>query len=271
MVTDIIELLTSANSLQAVGLIALLWFGSKLVDIILELAIQRKVFNPIYRIIRRKVKSALSWREPISTDFEISYRPNQDLNIEDARDVADLALKSCEEESKGKISVGDLHWSSEERLKGSAKVDYIDGHYPYDVEITLSPDTEEIRDPGSEGIEIHSISFNIEFRYPFYRLEDALFNLDSFFSFLESGLEKTIAGSFSGGRFVITPVSSDLSLDEWIEKDRFEPSLLLSSQDETAEVEFFQNRAVVSTSYTEVDSETVGYIRAILLNYYLET
>ena len=71
------------------------------------------------------------------------------------------------------------------------------------------------------------------------------------------------------GRFVVSPIESKLTLDDWIKKEQFDVSLLLESEDRRNSVEFYSGRAVISSPHTDVDDKAVGYIRATPLNYYL--
>jgi hypothetical protein len=75
--------------------------------------------------------------------------------------------------------------------------------------------------------------------------------------------------SVTDGRFVVSPINNNLTLDDWIKKDQFDVSLLLESEDGRSSVEFYSDRAVISSPHTDVDDMTVEYIRATLLNYYL--
>ncbi|QLK26179.1 hypothetical protein HYG81_00705 [Natrinema zhouii] len=86
-------------------------------------------------------------------------------------------------------------------------------------------------------------------------------------------MEKQVEGTFSQGQFVIYPVESDLTLDEWIRNEGFDVSLLLANTErmtQRTEVEFFSDRAEIHPPHLEIDSETTRHIRLLILNYYLQ-
>jgi len=70
------------------------------------------------------------------------------------------------------------------------------------------------------------------------------------------------------GQFVVQPVDHNLTLDEWVGKERFDVSLLLESDDGNRSVTFFGDRAEMSTPTKRVDRKSAEYIRELLLNYY---
>ncbi|OAQ52197.1 hypothetical protein HTG_11290 [Natrinema mahii] len=75
----------------------------------------------------------------------------------------------------------------------------------------------------------------------------------------------------SGAQFIIHPVDSNLTLDEWIRREEFDVSLLLASKGQAkTEVEFFPDHAEIHPPYLEIDEEVIRYIRLMIINYYLK-
>lgn len=117
---------------------------------------------------------------------------------------------------------------------------------------------------------IGSIGISITFRFEFGKLRNSIIDLILFAPFLRAAAESTLpVKSITDGRFVVSPIDNDLTLDDWIKQDKFDVSLLLNSEDGRSSVEFYSDKAVITSPHTDVDDKTVEYIRATLLNYYL--
>lgn len=259
-------------SLQAAGVLFFIWLGQRLVDTVASRVIDKKVFQRIFARAAREIKIIKTRGDPVGATFSLSYTPEEDLTIASATDRLETAFKHAEQSSGGKISIVSQHWDEKDR-KGNVEIEYSDKTEKFTVKTNLIQDTESLRKAPSgspDDVLVGSIGMEIEFDFPFHLLEDTLFNLSSLTNYLEDGYSEQIRGSFSGGRFVISPVKNDLTIDEWIEEERFDISLLLSSKDESGtEVEFFPDRAIIKSKQREIDAMTVSYVRELLLNYYL--
>jgi len=259
-------------SLQAAGVIFLVWLGQKTIDALTKFLINKRVFHPIYQRILRRIKILKTRGDPVGATFSLSYTPEEDLTISTAIERLKTGFNRAERISNGKISIQSSHWDKHKR-EGQVEIHYSNKTEVFNTRIQLVQDTESVRETPSENpdeVLVGSIGLEIDFDFPFHLLEDTLFNLGSLINYVEEGFQDQMRGSFSGGRFVISPVESDLTIDDWIKEEHFDVSLLLASEDDKGtEVEFFSNRAVVKSNRREIDAQTVTYMRELLLNYYL--
>lgn len=259
-------------SLWVLGVAAVLWIVQKVIDNIADRIIDKKLFEPIYQRAQRKYKIIRTKAEPVASEFSVSYTPEEKITVSEVTERLPVAFSRAEQTSNGKITVQENYWSDEDR-KGRAEIHYLNQTEVFNIDVTVIQDTSSLRaNPAGEPDEVlvGSIGVDIKFKYPFDLLEETLFNLQSLISYLETGFEDQIRGSFSGGRFVISPVNTNLTLDEWVEEEQFDVSLLLAGEDDNrTEVEFFSDRAVVKSNQREIDGQTVNYMRELLLNYYL--
>lgn len=266
------DLLTLNVSLQAAGVILLIWLGQRTIDVFANLLIDKRLFQPVYKRILRRIKILKTRGDPVGATFSLSYTPEEELTISTAIDRLKSGFERAERASNGKITIQSSHWDKHER-KGQVEVYYSDKTEVFNTRVKLIQDTDSLREvPSGDPNEVlvGSIGLEIDFNFPFHLLESTLFNLGSLINYIEKGFQDQLRGNFSGGRFVISPVKSDLTIDDWIKKERFDISLLLTTEDdEGTEVEFFSDRAVVKSNRREIDAQTVNYMRELLLNYYL--
>lgn len=266
------DLLSLDVSLQAAGVVLLIWLGQRTIDSFANLLIDKRVFQPVFKRLVRRIKILKTRGDPVGATFSLSYTPEEDLTISDAIDRLKTGFDRAEHASNGKITIQSSHWDKHER-EGRVEIRYSDKTEVFTTRVKLIQDTESIRKAPSgdpDEVLVGSIGLEIDFDFPFHLLENTLFNLGSLVNYVEAGFQDQMRGDFSGGRFVISPVESDLTIDDWIKKERFDISLLLTTEDnEGTEVEFFSDRAVVKSNRREIDAQTVNYMRELLLNYYL--
>lgn len=266
------DLLTIDLSLQLLGAGAIVYIAQKFIDTLTSHIFDKKIFYPIFKSIKREWKILKTNAKPVKATFSLSYTPEQDLSISSTVERLKRTFHKVEKSSNGKITINDEYWSVSER-RGKVEFHYSDQRESFTVNIDLVRDTGSVKaipsgDP--DEVKVGSIGLEIGFKFPFKQLEDTLFNLGSLISYLEGGFDGQIRGNFSGGRFVITPVNTDLTIDEWVEEEQFDISLLLATEGkDRTEVEFFSDRAVVKSNQREIDAKTVRYMRELLLNYYL--
>lgn len=266
------DLVTVDVSLQVAGAVFLIWLGQKLFDTLLNFLIDKRVFRPVYERILRRLKILKTRGDPVAATFSLSYTPEEDLTITTAMERLKAGFGRAEDLSSGKISIESSHWDKYER-EGQVEIQYSDKTEIFTTRIQFVQDTESLRETPSgdpDEVLVGSIGIEVDFNFPFHLLEATLFNLGSLINYLEEGFQDQMRGSFSGGRFVISPVKSDLTIDDWIKEEQFDISLLLATEDDKGtEVEFFSDRAVVKSNRREIDAQTVTYMRELLLNYYL--
>lgn len=258
--------------LDLLGVGALLWLAQKFVDNLTSYLFDKRIFHPIYKNIRRRWKIIKTNADPVQATFSLSYTPEQNLTIASAIEKLKQAFHQIERSSSGKISIHDEYWSVSER-RAKVEFHYLDQREAFTVDVRLVRDSQSLKETPSgdpDQIQVGNIGLEIGFGFPFKLLEDTLFNLGSLINYLEDGFDGQVKGSFSGGRFVITPVNTDLTIDDWVEQEQFDISLLLATEsDDRTEVEFFSDRAIVKSNQREIDAQTVRYMRELLLNYYL--
>lgn len=266
------ELFTVDFSLQAIGAVSLLWLGQKIADNIVSVLFDRKVFYPIFRRASRRWKIFKTKADKIASKFIFSFTLKESLTVEELVDKLDKSMEAMEEKSNGKISIESKHWELADR-EGKITAHYSNKKNKFDISVKMVQDTEALRenpatDPSSTVIK--AVGFELDFFFPFKALDTTLFNLGSLISNMEKSLSQNIRGSFSNGRFEISPLKNGLTIDEWVSEKKFDVSLLLTSEEsDQTEVEFFSDRAVVKSNEREIDGETVDYLKGLLLNYYL--
>lgn len=262
----------STDVLLGMGIIVGLWFVQKIIDAIAVRLVNERIIEGVIQRIIRRIKIIRTRGDPVSATFSLSFTPEQDLTVSDATNKLKTGFQRAEQASSGKISIESQHWDESGR-DGRIEIHYSDDTEVFNIDVNIVQDTASIRQADSidpANIKVGSVGLDIEFRFPFDLLEDTLFNLGSLINYLEDGFNSEILGSFSDGRLVISFVDTGLTIDDWIEEEQFDISLLLATEGEDrTEVEFFPDRAVVKSNKREIDAQTVRYTKELLLNYYL--
>jgi hypothetical protein len=262
----------SSEVLLGMAVVLGIWFGSKILDAIAIRLVNEKIIEKLVQKIIRRIKIIRTRGDPVSATFSLSFTPEQDLTVSDATDRLVTGFQRAEQASSSNISIKSQHWDEADR-DGKVEVHYSEATKAFNIDVDIVQDTDSIRKADSinpDNIQVGSIGLDIEFRFPFHLLEDTLFNLGPMVNYLEDGFNSEIRGSFSDGSLVITPVNDGLTIDDWIEEEQFDISLLLTTESEDrTEVEFFPDRAVIKSNKREIDAQTVRYTKELLLNYYL--
>lgn len=241
----------------------------------LHWAFDKKVITPFIQRVRWKWRAFLTRRDPLECTFEIKYSPMSSLTVSEAKQSVSDVFDNTGSESQGRIEFSTLSWDGDGEGIGFIQAEHIECDYPFDIQVELIENPEDLTERPSVPFEkrlVDAFHFSIGFKFPYHRLEATIQNLGVFASFLESGLSNTVRGTLSPGQFVIHPVESNLTLDEWIVREGFDVSLMLADKGDTAktEVEFFPDRAEVHPPHLEMDTETTRYIRLMILEYYLK-
>ncbi|QCS41107.1 hypothetical protein [Natrinema versiforme] len=266
----LLESLLSADHIQGALVVLIIPVVTTTVDYILQSLFEKKAFEPIWSGVKRKCKSWRTKRNKITADYEFSIYLDTDLPADAPRETAATILNSVDERSDGDFQIVEQKWSDDGN-EMDVKVRYKDEKDPYELTLNFIPG-------GSEGSpfdteydsSIGSIGVNITFRFEFGKLRNSIIDLMLFARFLRNSVtDKLEVRSVTDGRFIVSPIENDLTLDEWIKKEQFDVSLLLESEDGRSAVEFHRDKAIISSPHTDVDDATVEYIRATLLNYYL--
>lgn len=262
----------STDVLLGMAVVLGLWFGTKIVDAIAVRLVNEKIIERLVQKIIRRIKIIRTRGDPVSATFSLSFTPEQDLTVSDAMNRLETGFQRAEQASSSKISIESQHWDESDR-DGKVEIHYSDATEAFNIDVDIVQDPDSIRQVDSidpANIQVGSIGLDIEFRFPFHLLEDTLFNLGSLVNYIEDGFNSEIRGSFSDGSLIISPVDDGLTIDDWIEEEQFDISLLLTTEGEDrTEVEFFPDRTVVKSNKREIDAQTVRYTKELLLNYYL--
>lgn len=266
------ETLLSTGRLEGALAVLLIPVITTAIDYILQSIFDRKAFEPVWRWINRKYKSIRTKRNKITADYEYSIYLDSELPANASRDTAETVLNAVNNRSDGDFEIIDQKWSDDGN-ELDAKIRYKNKADPYELTLNFIPqstgsgagpfDTEYDSAIGSIGV-------NITFRFEFGKIRNSIIDLMLFARFLRDSVTDLLqVQSVTDGRFIVSPIDNDLTLDEWIKEEQFDVSLLLESEDGRSSVEFHHDKAVISSPHTDVDDATVEYIRATLLNYYL--
>ncbi len=264
------EPLLTTGHIQGALIVLLVPVVTTTIDYILQSLFEKKAFEPIWSGAKRKYKSWKTKRNKITADYEFSVYLKKDLPADAPRETAAEILNSISERSNGDFYVIDKKWSDDGN-ELDIRVRYKDKKDPYEMTLNFIPGGSE-RGPFDtvHDHSIASIGVNITFRFEFGKLRSSMIDLMLFARFLQASISDELKmRSITNGRFIVSPIENDLTLDEWIKKEQFDVSLLLESEEGRSSVEFHRDKAIISSPHTDVDDATVEYIRATLLNYYL--
>ena len=209
---EVIPSLGTALEIFSIGVF--LYLAQKLVDNAIGHFFDKKVFSPIFKRIKRKIKIIKTRADPVAATFSLSYTPQEDITVESAVERLKTVFEEAEATSSGKVAIVNRNWSLSDR-EGTVEFQYPDQKGTFKINIDLIQDVDSLESepsPDPDRVHVGSIGLEIEFDFPFQRLEDTLFNLGSLINYIEDGFEDQIRGNFSGGRFVISPVKNDLAL-----------------------------------------------------------
>jgi hypothetical protein len=267
-----IPLLSLPPELEGAISVILIPIVTTLIDKVVHSLYDRKVFQPIWDGLKKRYKAWRTKRNKISADYEFSIYLDDKPASEQIQEIVDSIFQRVDAESEGDFELVEKKWSADGD-EIDAKIRYKGQGEPYELTLNFIPDQGGLETGPSVtefGSTIGSIGINITFRFEFGKLRNSIIDLMLFARFLRDSANAVLSTrSATDGRFVVSPIENDLTLDDWIRKEQFDVSLLLESEDGRSSVEFYSDKAVISSPHTDVDNETVEYIRATLLNYYL--
>jgi len=195
------------------------------------------------------------------------------VTVNEGKNLVEQSLNLCQKKSKQRILSEEVSWGDSSNI-GNVEIRHVDSSKGFQFAIHLVEDTADLeKRPGTapENRFISKISFEIEFNFAYRELSDTIANLGTVISFLAESLDEVIGGTTSRGQFVIRPMEGGLTLDEWIEEEGFDVSMLLADNDsQKTQVEFFSDRAEVRPPYLKMDSEIRRYLNILILDYYLK-
>jgi hypothetical protein len=248
--------------------------GTKLFDTLCVRLINRRVFDRLWDKGKMEYKKSQTKFKKIKADYESSAYTQGDETITEATGRVEAAIENCRQVSKGNVEIDNVRevGDSESDYKIETTVQYLD-HDPFVITFDIIPDSASMMDPDVQttaDAKLSSIGISIRFEFEFYELESVLMDLNNFADFLRTGLEQEFKiQEFTNSRLSVGSLKSDPSLDDWIQEQQFEVSLLLKADQEERSVKFHGGKAVLTSPYAQVDKKTADSIRATLLNYYL--
>lgn len=247
------------------------WIVGKIVDLALERLIDRKLIAPAFNSVRWRIRAFLTRMNPIRASFEIGFTPSNSVATTEAKEIVAEGFEKCEEYTKSRFQISHVTW--DESGSGFAEALHADLKFPFQISLHIEPDVDDVLENPEVDFEnrnIEKIHFEIKFQFPYHELSNTLTNLGTFASYLERGLGDVADGTFSDGQFIIRPIEGELTMDEWIEEEGFQVTLLLAGDEPgQTEVEFFPDHAEIHPPYSEMDSEVIRYAELMIQHYYL--
>lgn len=220
--------------------------------------------------LKRWVKAHRTKYKKIKADLEFTGYLNPDCTVGEAHQGIESAIQNSIDQSKRSAAIDEFYWLDE--TTAEVTVTYLNND-PFTITIDL---IQENRSFGKRSIntvadsQLSSIGVTVRFEFDFYNLKGALMDVGTFSQFLREGLKQEFSvRNVTESRFKVGTLENDLTMDEWIQEQRFEASLLLKDERGERSIEFQGNQAVITAPYPEVDDQTAEYIRLTLLNYYL--
>lgn len=248
------------------------YVATKFIDSILDRFFGKKIFSPAYDQIVKKAKALRTRHDNISSEFQFSIYLEGDMTVGEAVKHLDDLNSSILRKSNDLSIQSDPKWSKSET---ECDVEYYfkDNKSPYRVTWNFVGDSDALSRGDVDrpkNAPISSIGVTINFQFAFGDLDNEIIDLVAVSRFMQKGVEDVFdVNSVTNGKFIVSPIDGDLTMDEWVHNEQFDVSLLLKSDDSQRSVKFHGDSAEIISPTTEIDNETVDYIRATLLNYYL--
>ncbi len=219
---------------------------------------------------KKKVKAYQTRYKKIKADLEFSVYVNTDSTVNEATELIEAAIQNSVYRCKGGAEVEEPHWLDE--TTAIATIDYLNSD-PFEITFDLVQNNRSFTDQNVNSVadaQLESIGVNIRFEFDFRNLKGVLMDVGTFAQFLRESLKSEFnVRNVTESRFKVGTLENDLTLDDWIQEQRFETSLLLKDERGERSIEFRGDEAVITAPYPEVDDQTAEYIRLTLLNYYL--
>lgn len=244
-----------------------IWFGLKTVDIVLKKAIDKALLSSIYNRIKRKLKAIYTKKEKIESTLEFSSYLREDVEPSEIDDRVSKLESEISDVGGGRLEIEEILQNRTDE-KHKLKIKSESGGV-YDVELRFIRSMEPSVD-NTVAETVESIGVSIVFDSSFGNLEREIIGLSALLNHLQEAIGTVFDVRKSTNiNFVIKPVESKLTLDQWIQKEQFDISLLLRSDSGDRSVEFLGDRAVISSPSDQVDRKTAEYVKEAVRNYYL--
>jgi len=265
---DLLSLVYGA--LATVGAIVLL----KVIDIVLEQAINKTVFSKIWTLTSKNFKKFMTRLKPIRICFQFAVRTKLDEPSR-VRENINLFIDSLSQKYQEYVKATPISWNDDNNL-GSVRLSYNKREFRMDIQIRteycdIDPEKEIFNFSINKASTISDgIAFSVETDFPFNLLDQMLLSLSALMGFIKEELKETIpVMEFSKGMFTLAPVKGgDFAIDDWVRKKQFDVSLLLKAQ-ENILVNLYPKRAEIVFPSLQIDDRVSEYLRETILNYYL--
>ncbi len=263
----------SAENVWGALSVIILWLGIRALDHILKKAIDRRVFQSAWRWVTKRAKAFWTRKQAISAEFEFSVYVSENISVEDAHRRVPQLIELTEEESNSSLDLREGPRWDDSKNSAKYEMQYMGASETYDVIFTFNDDSnrsDHFDADSTNDVPLSSIGVTVQFDFAFHELKDEIIELGNFTTFLQRSFRELFeVDQITTGDFVVSPIKKDLTLDEWVNEEQFEVSLLLQADEESRSVRFYPDRAIITTPTKQMDKETTEYIRQTLLNYYL--
>jgi len=255
-----------------IGAIAI-YIGAKTVDVVLARLIGQKFFEPLWEKGKKNWKALKTRRDEISADFEFSIYTKGERSLEQAVSDYERVLQSLSGQSSDiNISEKTVMWNRS-KDESTINIQFGDNSEKYSLTAKFIPAQSDLNGEdvtSQKEALLSSIGITVNFSFAFSNLKSAIIDLVAFSDFVQSAFEEVYAvREVTNGKFVVSPIDNDLTMEDWVHDQQFDVSLLLKSDDQERSVRFRGDQAEIRSPTRQIDNETVEYIRATLLNYYL--
>lgn len=243
------------------------YISARIVNSVLGRLIDNRVLSKVYRKVRLRYNAFKTRYEPIRMSHEFSaYLSDQPTLPEASEDIERVVQKTIDS-GESIHSIEGLRWVDPATAR--IRIKFSDND-TFKLDINLHRDKSDFEETTPDQASVTKIGFKTDFEFPFHNVKGAILNAGTFARILRKKIDSEfVVDRFSDSQLTVQSIKKDLTLDQWIEQQQFEVSLLLSSESGSRSVEFYPDRAIVKSPYPEIDDTTAEYIRATLLNYYL--
>jgi|AntDeeMinimDraft_4_1070355.scaffolds.fasta_scaffold11233_2 hypothetical protein len=219
---------------------------------------------------KKKFKAYQTRYKKIKADLEFTAYVNTDSTVGEANEAIESTVQNSVARCRGGAEVEEFQWIDE--TIANVTVTYLNND-PFEITFELIQDNNSFTNLDVHSVDdaqLASIGVNIRFEFDFRNLKGVLMDVGTFAQFLRESLKDQLnVRKVTESRFKVGTLENDLTLDDWIQEQRFETSLLLEDDRGERSIEFRGDEAVITAPYPEVDDQTAEYIRLTLLNYYL--
>ncbi|QLK26178.1 hypothetical protein HYG81_00700 [Natrinema zhouii] len=138
------------GGLSVLGLGVVAWLASKIVDRILDWAFGKKIIERCIKEVRWRVRAFKTRGDPLKITYEIKYSPTSNYSVRETKKIVSEGLKTAGEHSKGRAEIDTLAWDEQRGENGFVEIDYIECDYPFQMEVSLIEDLDNLRETFSQ-------------------------------------------------------------------------------------------------------------------------